>query len=198
MKEDLLSLVRGRRGHFAYESGHHGELWFDLETLCKEPAGLTLYISRLAAKVRSFSPEVVCSPLVEGAFIGLLVAAELGCSFSYAARFAPLESDESLFPVEYRLPKALHSSVKGKRVVIVNDLINAGSAVRGTFLDLQRLGAKVVAVTSLVVMGEGFVSFAAEHQLPLESLASLPNNLWKPDECPLCASGVPIERLATA
>jgi hypothetical protein len=39
--------------------------------------------------------------------------------------------------VKYRIPPALRSQVRGKRVAIVNDVINAGSAVRGTFLDLR-------------------------------------------------------------
>lgn len=34
MEENVLNLVRGRRGHFRLESGHHGDVWFQLETLC--------------------------------------------------------------------------------------------------------------------------------------------------------------------
>ena len=29
--------------------------------------------------------------------------------------------------------------------------------------------------------------------VPLETVASVPNALWVPSECPLCASGVPLE-----
>jgi len=34
MEENFLSLVRGLEGHFRLESGHHGDVWFELETLC--------------------------------------------------------------------------------------------------------------------------------------------------------------------
>jgi hypothetical protein len=32
--------------------------------------------------------------------------------------------------------------------------------------------------------------------VPLLSVATLPNNLWTPSDCPLCASGVPLQGIA--
>ncbi len=37
MQKKVLELLSGRQGHFLLESGHHGDLWFDLETLCLQP-----------------------------------------------------------------------------------------------------------------------------------------------------------------
>jgi len=54
---------------------------------------------------------VICGPLVEGAFVGLLVALELGCDFTYAERLANT-TREGLYPVAYRLPKALQPKLK--------------------------------------------------------------------------------------
>lgn len=195
VKNAILSLVSGRQGHFAYESGHHGDLWFDLETLCQRPDTLRQYTAQLAARLRPYSPDVVCGPLVEGALVGLLVASELPCNFTYAARFAPSVSD-GLFPVEYRLPASLRPLVRGRRVAIVNDVISAGSAVRGTLQDLQAVSATIVVVASLVILGNDFTEFATDRRIPVESLAHLPNNLWTPADCPLCAGGVALERLA--
>jgi orotate phosphoribosyltransferase len=197
MNEHVLALLQARSGHFLYESGHHGESWLDLETLCARPAELRPVVSELASRLASYKPEVICGPLVEGAFVGLLVAAELGCAFTYANRFAP-ETSGGLFPVTYNLPAPLRPLVKDKRVAIVNDVISAGSAVRGTFFDLQSSGARVVAVGSLAVLGESFRAFADEHGLPLEALATMPHRLWKPAECPLCAAGMTLEKLAIA
>jgi orotate phosphoribosyltransferase len=195
MHDHFLSLVRGRRGHFLYESGHHGDLWFDLETLCAQPSRLRPLVAELAARLAPYKPDAVCGPLVEGAFIALLVAEQLGCTFTYAARFAP-ESSNALFPVEYRVPGSLHASLAGKRVAIVNDVINAGSAVRGAYQDLRGRGAQVIAVGTLLTLGDAFSTFAAEHGLAVESLMMFPNQLWAPAECPLCATGMTLERLA--
>jgi len=192
MKEHLLSFVRGRQGHFRLESGHHGDLWFQLETLCLHSRDIRPFAAQLAAQLAQYEVEVVCGPLVEGAFVALLVSLELGCDFAYAERFADT-TREGLFPVEYRLPKALQPVVKGKRVAIVNDVINAGSAVRGTFFDLQALGADVVAIGALLALGDAIAEFVTEHHVALELLERMPNNLWTPSECPLCAAGMPLE-----
>jgi hypothetical protein len=48
MKEHLLSLVLGRQGHFRLESGHHGDLWFQLETLCLHSREIRPFAVRLA------------------------------------------------------------------------------------------------------------------------------------------------------
>ncbi|HEX8917284.1 MAG TPA: phosphoribosyltransferase family protein, partial [Chloroflexota bacterium] len=141
-----------------------------------------------------FSVDAVCGPLVEGAFVALMVASELDVEFYYTERFER-ESDH-LFPVEYRIPDAQRARVQGKRLAIVNDVVNAGSAVRGTLADLQTCGAEPVAIGTLLVLGEAAARYAAEKNIPLISIATLPNHLWTPMECPLCASGSPVENLA--
>jgi orotate phosphoribosyltransferase len=197
MNENVLSLVRGRQGHFQMESGHHGDVWFELETLCLHPRELQPFAAQLAAKLSRHKVEVVCGPLVEGAFIALLVSLELGRDFVYAERYANA-TREGLFPVEYRLPKALHSAVRSKRVAIVNDVISAGSAVRGAFSDLQSIGADVVAIGALLGLGDSIAKFAAEHEVALELLHQMPHNLWTPAQCPLCAAGQPLEIMGTS
>src|SRR5258707_14844221 len=186
MKEHLLSFVRGRHGHFRLESGHHGDLWFQLETLCQRSRDIRAFAAQLAAQLVQYEVEVVCGPLVEGAFVALLVSLELGCDFVYAERFADTRR-KGLFPVEYRLPKTLQPILKSKRVAIVNDVINAGSAVRGTFSDLQDIGVDVVAIGALLALGDAIGEFAARHNVGLELLERMPNSLWTPSQCPPCA-----------
>src|SRR5262249_61577215 len=104
---------------------------------------------------------------------------------------------ESLYPVEYRLPAALHPVVKGRRVAIVNDVTSAGSAVRGTFAHLQSLGARIVAIGSLLVLGSAIDDFSRQHGVPIGALAREPHHIWTPAECPLCRAGEPLEIVGT-
>jgi orotate phosphoribosyltransferase len=46
MVENVLELLSARKGHFLLESGHHGDLWLDLETLFLRP----LRVKNLAVK----------------------------------------------------------------------------------------------------------------------------------------------------
>ena len=197
MSDDLLSFVNTRRGHFKLESGHHGELWLQLETLCLRPRAILPFAAQLAKRLAPHDVEVICGPLIEGSFVALLTASELGCEFTYAERFADTTQD-ALFPVDYRLPRALGLAVRGRRVAIVNDVISAGLAVRGALSHLEALGARVVAVGALLVLGDAFVNFAAERRLPLEALQRTPYNLWTPPQCPLCIAGEPLEILSNS
>jgi orotate phosphoribosyltransferase len=111
--------------------------------------------------------------------------------FTYAERFEG-EQAAGLYPVTYRIPAVLRDHVRGRRVAIVNDVINAGSAVRGTFADLEAWGADIVAVGALLVLGGWTSQFVAEKNLALEALDSQPNPIWPPEDCPLCARGEPL------
>ena len=70
--------------------------------------------------------------------------------------------------------------------------------MRGTFFDLQARGADIVAIGALLALGDAIGAFAAENQIALELLKRMPNNLWSPAECPLCAKGEPLETAGTS
>jgi orotate phosphoribosyltransferase len=194
VQEQVLELLSARKGHFLLESGHHGDLWLDLESLCHRPDRAQILAAKLADPLSKLNVDAVCGPLVEGAFVGLLVALQLNVQFTYSERFAR-PAEDGLFPVGYRVPVPLRFGLRGKRVAVVNDVINAGSAIKGTFEDLQSCGAKVVVISALLVLGTAASAFAAREGVSLRSIAALPNNLWKPTDCPLCASGAPLEDL---
>ena len=195
LQELVLSQLNARRGHFLLESGHHGSLWLDLETLCLRPSLLAPAVDRLAAMLRELGVQAVCGPLVEGAFVALMVAEWLGVSFAYAERFSRPVA-HGLFPAGYRVPTSLRAALDGTRVAIVNDVINAGSAVRGAFEDLQTCGASVVAMGSLLVLGNSAAAYAASKNVALHAVAAVPNELWTAAACPLCAAGVPLQDVA--
>jgi orotate phosphoribosyltransferase len=195
MQELILNLLRAKRGHFLLESGHHGDLWLDLETLCLRPRLLEPLIAELAERLATMGIDAVCGPLVEGAFAALMVASRLNIEFTYSERFSQPTPD-GLFPVAYRVPIPLRDKLGGKRVAIVNDVINAGSAVKGTFADLQECGATVVAIAALLVLGTAASEFAAQVNVALIGLETLPSNLWTAQACPLCSAGVPLQNIA--
>jgi len=191
MQQEFLGLLAGRNGHFRLESGHHGDLWLDLELLCLRPALVRPFAVELSQRIAEQNVDAVCGPLNEGAFVALMVASELNVEFSYAEPLPP--QDDALYPVKYRIPPALRGQVKNKRVAIVDDVINAGSAVRGTFFDLKECGAEPVVIGALLVLGSATREFAAKNSVTVESLAALPSALWTPAECPLCAARVPLD-----
>ena len=70
----------------------------------------------------------------------------------------------------------------------MNDVISAGSAVRGTLNDLKQLGAQPVALATLVSLGPSASTLAKANDLAFETLLTLPYTLWTREECPMCAN----------
>jgi orotate phosphoribosyltransferase len=196
MHGNILDSLPARNGHFLLESGHHGSLWLDLETLCLRPERINALAHGLSTALSEANIEMVCAPLVDGAFVGLMVALRLEVPFAYSERYVR-SSGGGLFPAGYRVPGSLRGHVRGKRIAIVDDVINAGSAVRGTFEDLKLCGAEVVAIGALLVLGTGASQFAVEKNVPLKVIGHAANNIWIPSDCPLCAAGIPLEDVAS-
>jgi orotate phosphoribosyltransferase len=197
LPEELLNLLAARKGHFKLESGHHGNLWLDLDLLFLQPSRVRPFAIELANKFSKYNLAAVCGPLVGGALLAQTIAVELELEFYYTERFV-LPQPEALYPVAYRLPDTLRQSVQGKNMAIVDDAINAGSAVRATLAELRSYGARPVAIGALLVLGSAAPDFFAGQNIPVESIASLASKLWMPAECPLCASQILLEDIAAA
>lgn len=180
-------LLKERTGHFEFESGHHGDTWLELETLFHQPALLQPLVESLSTQLRPHVPEVVCGPLTEGAFLALQVSLALDLPFCYA--------DRSLADgrASYRIPGPLGRQIRDKRVALVDDVFNAGSAVRGTLAALREAGAVPVVIGALVLYGSSAADIASANEVALESLDQRPCRIWTPADCPLCAQRVPLE-----
>ena len=179
-----------RTGHFLLESGHHGERWLELDRLFLRPKELMPFVTELSGRVATQHPEVVCGPLVGGAFLAQLIAAELELGFCFAERI--VTERQGLYPVDYRIPAALRQSIVNKRVALIDDAISAGSACRATLAELREAQAACVVLAALISIGDAARNLAKENGLAFESLWQLPDTVWPPAQCPMCALGAPL------
>jgi orotate phosphoribosyltransferase len=180
--DEILELLEARRGHFLLESGHHGDLWLELDRLFERPARLEPFAADLGRRLTAHEIEGVCGPLTGGAFLAQAIATLHGLGFTWSERSAG----------GYRIPGALRGGLAGRKVAIVDDVVNAASATRATLAELRACGARTVAIGALVTLGTAADAFAESEGLALERLATLPNTLWEPSRCPMCAAGEPL------
>ena len=192
----LIALVAGRRGHFAMESGYHSALWLDLDALFAAPGRVAPFVDALADCVRPHRPDVVCGPMLGGAFLAQLVAERVGAEFWYTERATDREAG-GLFAARYRLPHAFHRRIAHPRVAIVDDVMSAGSSLRATAAALEGHGAAIVAVGALIVMGHVGERHFADAGVPVEAVVREELEMWTPADCPRCRAGEPLERVAT-
>lgn len=187
IEQTVREAVAARRGHFRYESGHHGDLWLYLDGLFVDARRVRDLASTLAEQVGVCRPQIICGPLTGGAFVAQLVAAEIGLGFVFAERLV-LEAG----PVQYRVPESLRPAVSGRRVLLVDDAVNAGSAVLATLADLLTCGAELAGFASLLTLGDAASHIAQPYGVPFFKLVSLERGLWLPEECPLYSAEVPL------
>jgi orotate phosphoribosyltransferase len=194
---DFLDLVGGRQGHFGLESGHHSRLWLDLGSLFADPRPIEPFVTGLTDAIRPYNVSGVCGPLLGGAFLAQLLAQRLSAEFYFAER-EMRDDSRGLYRARYRVPAVLAARVAGKRLAIVDDVMSAGSALRGTYADLQAHGATCVVAGALLVLGSTGAGFFAGEGVPVEAMARRDFELWDPARCPLCAAGMPLEDMAAA
>src|SRR4051794_15614566 len=192
--DGLIEALDARRGHFRLESGHHGELWLDLDGLFARPARLAPFVAELAEQLSACGADVVCGPPLGGAFVGPAGAQRPRVEAPRAARVGG-PPGAGLYAARYRIPDALRDRLRGRSVAIVDDVVNAGSATGATIAVLRACDARPVALGALLVLGHGAARLADEEGLALASVAALENTIWAPAECPLCAAGVALEEL---
>lgn len=191
----FLELVSGRRGHFRLESGHHSALWFDLDALFADLQKTKPLIEALAERIRPYSVSAVCGPLLGGAFLALQIAQCLNVEFCFTERVIP-EKKEGLYRARYLLPPPFRSRLARRNVAMVDDVMSAGSALRGTYEELMLHGAVPVVAGAMLVLGTTGANLFEQAGVAVEAGERESYDLWLPAQCPLCSAGVPIEDVA--
>lgn len=188
MGVDVSRLASPRRGHFDLGTGFHGDLWLDLDALFLWPERLRPGARTLADGLRPYRPAAVCGPLAGGAFLAQLLAQELG------AAFLPAYPGPGR-PPAFRLPATVRDRIGGWRVAVVDDAVNAGTAVQASCRELRAAGAEPVAVAALVALGPAAAGVTGALGLPFHAVATLPSQAWPADGCPLCDHGNPLDQV---
>lgn len=170
--------------HFVYASGEHGSGWIAKDILNIDPARPQELSDMLAGAVRDagIDADVVCGPAVGGVICAQFTALRLGWECVFAERTADGEG--------FELRRRYDQFVAGKRVLLVDDIINTGFSTGLVAQAIREAGGEVVAVATWINRGNvGAEAFGVDHFIALDEvhLPSIPAS-----ECPLCASGVPV------
>jgi orotate phosphoribosyltransferase len=174
--------------HFVYISGDHGSGWIDKDAIYPHTERLERLCRDMAGVVRDWGVEVVCGPATGGLIVAEWTAHELG-ALSVFAEHDPAAAGESLRG-RFVLRRGYDRVVSGKRVLVVDDIVNTGLSLRQTAEAVRGAGGQVVGAACLVSRGnvdaaglgvERFV-YLLEHHIPA----------WPASACRLCQAGVPI------
>ena len=163
-------------GHFVLTSGLHSTQYLQCALVLQHPAEAEAFGRAIAGKFRPGAFETVAAPAIGGIVIGWEVARALNVRSIWTER------------EEGRMTLRRGFTVRpGERVLVVEDVITTGGSTRETCDALRAAGALVVGAASIIDRSGG----RADVGVPRVALATLEVPAVSPDDCALCAAGVP-------
>jgi len=184
MLEDCSALIVD--GHFVYASGHHGPGWIAKDVINMDPTRPHALGRMLAEAIEESGCELdlVCGPAIGGVISAQYTALALGVECVFAERVRIDDSEE------FRLKRGYDEVVSGRRVLVVDDVINTGHSTKLVLSAVAAAGGEVVAVAAWISRGNvGVESFGVDTFIYLDEVL-LPSHA--PETCELCARSVPI------
>jgi orotate phosphoribosyltransferase len=171
--------------HFVYISGQHGSGWIDKDRVYPH-TDLTATLGRLVAEaVADRGIEVVCGPATGGLILAQWTAHALGALAVFGEHGEPV-GDTRPFVVK----RGYEHLVEGRRVLVVDDVVNTGFSIRGTIDAVRSHGGEVREAAAIVNRGALLAGAIGIDELI--AITDIRLDSWPREDCPLCAQGVPV------
>jgi orotate phosphoribosyltransferase len=189
-RDEVLDLFRRSgallEGHFRLTSGLHSPGYLQCALVLSQPEfagtlgralGDRVIASSASSASSGVAPTVVLSPAIGGIVIGH----EVGRALGVRALFAERQDGQLTLRRGFTLSER-------DRVLVVEDVLTTGGSTRETMAVARAAGAQVVGAASIVNRSGGAVTF----DVPLDSLLDYSLPTYEPEQCPLCAQGLPV------
>lgn len=165
-------------GHFLLTSGLHSPIYWEKFRVLQFPS----YTRQLCRLIRDhFKKEkvdVVAGPTVGGIILAYVVAGQLGVRGIFAEKEG----------ADHRVFKRGFGIKPGERVLIVDDILTTGKSIREVISLVKEQGGEAIGIGVLVDRSEKKHDFG----VPLFSCLRSITPAYEPQDCPLCAAGIPL------
>jgi orotate phosphoribosyltransferase len=180
-RDELLDLFRRSgallEGHFRLTSGLHSSGYLQCALVLQHPEHAEALGRAIADRTRSLRPTAVLSPALGGVVIGH----EVGRALGVRALFAERQDGELTLRRGFVI-------AENDRVLVVEDVLTTGGSTRETMQVARASGGQVVGAASIVNRSGGRAAF----DVSFASLLDVDLPTYEPDQCPLCAKGLPV------
>ena len=171
------------KGHFRLTSGLHSGEYLQCALVLQHPRAAEhlgrLLADELRRAVGGRKIDVVVSPALGGVVIGHEVARALGTRFLFTER-DPASKQMSL--------RRGFTIAPGEAAAVVEDVITTGGSTKDVIDVLHAGRVEVLAAGSIIDRSGG----RADVGVPRLALATLQVAAHYPEQCPLCAKGIPV------
>lgn len=168
------------KGHFLLSSGLHSPVYWEKFRVLQFPEYTERLCRMIADRFRKQDIQVVAGPTTGGIILAYEVGRQLGVRGIFA------EKDEGggrTFRRGFRIDP-------GERVLIVDDVFTRGGSIRDTIDAVKKLKGNIMGIGVLVDRSTGKIDFG----IPFFSCHRTEVVTYPPEQCPLCAAGIPLVR----
>jgi orotate phosphoribosyltransferase len=184
--------------HFVYNSGRHGTAYVNKDALYPHTRITSLLCRTLAHNFLEYEPEVAVAPALGGIILSQWVAYYLSEYSTHEVLGVYAEKttarERILGQPFFSFRRGYEKFVSGKRVVVLEDILNTGNSARIVVELCRRHGGNVVALGA--ICNRGNVGVKDVGDLPrLISLSSFTLESWSAEECANhgpCSQEVPV------
>ena len=165
-----------KKGHFRLSSGLHSDTYIQCALLLSSPEAAVEIGRELAGRVDREIDLVAC-PALGGIIIGFAVALAMGVPMVFSERAEGKMCFRRGFGFQ-----------TGSKVLLVEDVVTTGASTMELAALVEDNGGSVEALGCIVSRG-GYEPIG----YPLFYLVRLDATAYRPEDCPLCAEGLPLE-----
>src|SRR5438552_9209620 len=180
-RDELLDIFRKSGalldGHFRLSSGLHSPGYLQCALVLQHPKHADALGRAIADRTRDLRPSLVLSPARGGVVIGHEVGRALGVRAVFAERQDGALTLRRGFMI-----------AETDRVLIVEDVLTTGGSTRETMQVARAAGGQVIGAAAIVNRSAGAIRF----DVPFHALVDIDLPTYEPEQCPLCAQGLPV------
>ncbi|HEY8602291.1 MAG TPA: orotate phosphoribosyltransferase [Thermomicrobiales bacterium] len=188
MTIDVAAILREvgamQEGHFLLSSGRHADRYIEKFALLMRPRETEQVCRMIAEHYADAAIDTVAGPTTGGILLAFEIARQLGIRAVYAERATNGPEREFRRGATFRT---------GERVLVIDDIMTTGGAIRETLAALAPYAVETIGVAVLVDRSGGRVDLG----LPLFATLQTDIATFAPDDCPLCREGLPLVKPGT-
>jgi orotate phosphoribosyltransferase len=169
------------KGHFLLTSGLHSPIYWEKFQVLQYPQYTQELCRQIAEHFRSMNVKVVAGPTTGGVILAFETGRQLGVRGIFAEKTEG--SGERSFRRGFNI-------APGERVLLVDDILTTGSSIFQVIGAINKLKGNLVGIGVLVDRSDKPIDFG----VPVFSCVRSATVTYKPEECPLCKSGIPLEK----
>jgi orotate phosphoribosyltransferase len=196
MKQDVISILKKvgavlTDDHFVYTSGKHGSVYVNKDGVYPHTKETSAICKMIAEKFKNKKIDVVAAPALGGIILSQWTAHWLSQLTHREVLGVYTEKDAEKNQI---FTRGYDKLVKGKRVLVVEDLTTTGGSVRKVVDTVKAAGGKVVSVAVMVNRDPKNVN-ATVVGAPFWALGILKAEAFEEKNCPLCKKEIPINTM---